>query len=99
MSAKTIGTTLDKMDEQREELIVRLPWYKRLHRRYLTGDAFWAYNISSLLTWPQAFGAGLIFSKLWAGWLIKYPAATAVATKFWGFVTTAAAAVWAVLSP
>lgn len=98
MSTDTVDSTLDEVEKVRENLIAKLPWYKRVHRRYFTGDAFWAYNISSLMTWPQAFGAGLIATKLWASWVVKYPAATAVATKAWSYVASAAAGAWAIVT-
>jgi len=89
---------LDDVDRAREGLIKKLPWYKRIYRRYFTGDAFWAYNISSLMTWPQAFAAGLLSAKLWAGWVVKYPAATSALAKGWGWVTSAAAGAWGIFS-
>ena len=89
MSTESVTASLDAIDEAREELVLKLPWYKRPFRRYLTGDAFWAYNVSSLMTWPQAFTVGFSFKALWAGWILKYPAATAFLAKVWGAITSA----------
>lgn len=66
--------------------------FKRFRRRYTTGNSFYAWNLSSAATWIQfTFG-----SKLWAWLAVKAPWFTGVLTKFWAFITTLAASVWAV---
>ena len=97
MSAKVIEK-LDEVDAQREKLIVRLPWYRRFIRRYMTGDAFKAYNISTLMTWPTAFTAGMGSAKLWASAVIKFPSGTAFLTKLWAGVTSLAVGAWNIVT-
>ena len=98
MSAKVIIEELDSIDEAREVLIEKLPWWRRFIRRYMTGDAFKAYNISSAMTWPTAFGTGLGASKMWAGWVTTHPVATGFLTKCWGTVTSVLAAAWGIVT-
>lgn len=99
MSTNTIVQHLDSVDGVREGLLSKLPFFTRIRRRYLTGDAFKAYNISTVMTWPGAFGTGLAFNKLWAGWVVTHPAITGALVKAWGAVVTATLAVVALLSP
>jgi hypothetical protein len=89
---------LDGLDERREELIVKLGWWKRVKRRYLTGDSFKSYQISSLMTWPQAFTAGLSASVLWGKFSLAFPVAATLLTKVWGGITTTLAAIGAFIT-
>lgn len=98
MLAKNVSSDLDQVDAVREELMLKLPWYKRPFRRYLTGDAFVAYNLSSLFTWPQGIGVGFALSKLWAGWLITHPGPTTFVIKAWGYITSAAVGAWSIVT-
>ena len=98
MPIDVVGSQLDSLEEERKKLLAKLPWYKRFYRRYMTGDSFWAYQISSVMTWPQALVAGFALNKLWAGWVVTYPTATGLVTKVWGGVTTTAAGVWQVIT-
>lgn len=99
MSTDTIVQKLNDVDKTRERLISKLPWFTRMRRRFWTGDAFKAYNISTVMTWPGAFITGLSFSKLWASWVITHPAATAFAAKIWGVIVALFAAAVAIVSP
>ncbi len=88
MSAK-VEAVLDAVDEKREGLLMQLPWYKRFNRRYMKGDSFWSYHISSLVTWPQGIAVGFTLSKVWGSWVVSHPTATAAVVKVWGFITSA----------
>ena len=91
MSNEEEGTIerLDRLDEHRNAELSKLPFFKRMKRRYTTGDAFVAWNISTVATWPSAFPAGVAAGA--AGF--KLSMITSGLAKAWGATTTAFAAV------
>ena len=49
---------LDELDAQKNVHMQKLKFFKRMKRRFMTGDSLWAWNISTVATWPSAGGAG-----------------------------------------
>ena len=86
---------LQNADEQVKTLEQKLPWYKRFNRRYLTGSAFTAWQISSLFTWVKAvFTMKFLFGgkNLAMALSTKYPVAYNIGTAVWGKVLLVCAA-------
>lgn len=86
---------LTQLDKERDELIKQLPWYKKFYRRFMTGDSFVAWNLSSFTSWLTAFPAGLAASSFIPGLAAKYPVAWGVATKAVAVIQNSWAAVTA----
>lgn len=85
-TASPLDLELKLADEAVKKLEKKLPWYKRLNRKYLTGSAFVAWQVSSLFTWVKAgFTAVLLFGKsnLALALATKYPLMYSVGTTAW----------------
>jgi hypothetical protein len=79
-------TDLQEADEVIKDLEKKLPWYKRIGRRYMTGGAFVAWQISSVFTWVKAgFTAVFLFGKsnLTMALATKYPVAYNLCSAAW----------------
>lgn len=72
---------LAELDKERDELVQYLPWWKKFYRRFMTGDSFVAWNLSSLASWMAAFPAGFTAGMSATALAVKYPAAWGVAVK------------------
>lgn len=72
---------LNELDEERDALIKRLPWWKKFYRRFMTGDSFVAWNLSSVFSWMTAFPAGFTAGLSATVLAAKYPAVWASALK------------------
>ncbi len=82
---------LDEVDKERAEVLKKLSTFKRFRVRFMKGDSFWSYQISSAITWTTAFPAGMLAGLSWSTLVVKYPTATGIATKVWGGITLVAA--------
>lgn len=94
MSTDECSKRLDELDKERSSLIKKLPWYKKFYRRFMTGDSFWAWNLSSVQTCLTAFPAGLAVGLSSASFASTYPTAWGVGVKAvsvvqsgWGYAT------------
>lgn len=72
---------LSELDKERDILIGRLPWWKKFYRRFMTGDSFVAWNLSSVFSWVAAFPAGFTAGLSATALAAKYPAAWATVVK------------------
>lgn len=86
---------LDELDAQKNIQMQHLKFWKRMKRRFMTGDSFLAWNISTVATWPSAGGfgyaAGLVGPAFFTA---KWASLSATAGKLWGFVCSATGAVF-----
>lgn len=90
---------LSKVERARAELIKKLPFFKRLKKKYMTGDSFWAYHFGGLTTWPTAFPLGVaagstgFVAKLAPLWGLAVKAGTAVKAVVIGLVSLSVEAI------
>jgi len=78
-----------------------LSGWRRLRRRYMTGNSFLAWNLSSVVTYLQCIaGAALTFGPkaTWAFMCIKLPWLTTSLTKIGTAISTAVAAFVSIVS-
>ena len=88
MSTDPISDKIDELGERRSKLIEHLPLWKRFKKRYLTGDAFVSWNLSTLATWPSAFPAGVAAAASWPLFAAKFPFLAGLLVKVWAALTS-----------
>ena len=99
--------SLKRVAEERDELLKKLPWKKRLKERFMTGDSFISWNVSSgathvqwvagsaFVTWFKT--VALPFITLKAPWVLKVVAAVgATVSKLWAALVSFAVGILAV---
>ena len=90
---------LDELDVQKNIHMQELKFWKRMRRRFMTGDSLWAWNISTVCTWPSAGGAGFAAGMVGpAFFATKWASLSAAVGKAWGVVCTATGALFHVLA-